>query len=350
MAQLVDDLLDELVAEVHAGEARLTRGDRVEDRGVGAVDRIFAVEQLGQVVGESVGQRDLDEDDRLVHQRGVEEAVAPLVTVEPVPQVVPAGDGVHRFGRHQPVEHRRGRVPRDLAELEQAHVEQGRQVTGELVVQQPQRGIVAADGTDVGAQLDQETDTVWQPRDHVQPCRVPGDDRAPELALRGDAVGPRARHAEAVDGTVDDERVGTELGDDGAEEPTPAVEVEPRVGGDQSFGRRPLCGRLALGQRLVDRLHHPGDVTGGQVGSDHQTARTTKAAQETEERSAAGRFGHGSSTPHRRVAPPLRRRYASPRGGRCAAVRAPAPRRRRQPEPVRSGRRPEAWRGSARRA
>ena len=35
-------------------------------------------------------------------------------------------------------------------------VEQGRQVTGELVVQQPEGGIVAADGEDVGAQLDQE--------------------------------------------------------------------------------------------------------------------------------------------------------------------------------------------------
>ena len=51
MPERVDHLLDELVAEVHAGEARLRGGDRVEDRGVGVVDRVGAVEQLGQVVG-----------------------------------------------------------------------------------------------------------------------------------------------------------------------------------------------------------------------------------------------------------------------------------------------------------
>ena len=38
VAELVDHLLDELVAEVHTRQARLRRRDGVEDRGVGVVD------------------------------------------------------------------------------------------------------------------------------------------------------------------------------------------------------------------------------------------------------------------------------------------------------------------------
>ena len=45
-SQLVDNLLDELVAEVHTGQPRLGRRDGVEDRGVGAVDRGLTLEQI----------------------------------------------------------------------------------------------------------------------------------------------------------------------------------------------------------------------------------------------------------------------------------------------------------------
>ena len=113
-------------------------------------------EQLGQAVGQPVGERDLDEHDRLVLERGVEERVAALVAVEAMPKVVPAGDGVDRLGRHQPLEHRRRRVPGDLAQPEQPDVEQRREVPGELVVEQAEGRVLTPQRQEVGAQLDQE--------------------------------------------------------------------------------------------------------------------------------------------------------------------------------------------------
>ena len=58
VTQVVDDLLDELVAEVDTGKARLRGGDGVEDRGVRVVDRLLPFEQVRQVVGEAARQRD----------------------------------------------------------------------------------------------------------------------------------------------------------------------------------------------------------------------------------------------------------------------------------------------------
>src|SRR5204863_9839983 len=73
---LLHHLLDQEIAERHAGEATLAVGDRIERRGVDLV-RLDAVALHRQDRRDRVGyfarQRDLDEDQRLVQERGMEE-------------------------------------------------------------------------------------------------------------------------------------------------------------------------------------------------------------------------------------------------------------------------------------
>ena len=287
---------------MHTGEAGLARGDRVEDRGVGVVDGVLAVEQLGEVVGEAVGQRDLDEHDRLVDQRGMEERVAALVTVEPVAQVVPAGDGVHGLGRHEPLEHRRGRVPGDLAQFEQPDVEQRRQVTGELVVR-------ATRGRD--RRLRSARRSARSSTRNPTPCGRPVI-TCSHAAYRGITARRRSRSAasrsgrgardpEAVDGAVERRGIGAELGGQRLEESTPAVEVEP-ARRPRPAARRPPAARWSHARRAPRRSPSPPARRRrrGQVGRDHEIPRAPQAAQETTEGSTAGRL----RSPHQYTAPP----------------------------------------------
>ena len=292
-AQLVDDLLDELVAEVDAGEARLTRGDRVEDRGVDVVDRGVTLEEIGELRGEAVGDRGLDEDDRFVGQRGMEEAVAASVTGEATLEVVPAVDLVDGLGRDQALEHRRRRVPGDLAQLEQPDVEQRREVAGELVVEQAERGVPAAQRQEVGAQLDEEPHAQRQAGDHVEHGGVTRDDRTAQFALGLEASTPGRRGAQLLGRAVQGLRIGAELCRQQLEEPAPAVGVEPAVDLEQGFGRGPLGVRLALREQILDDLQDPLCIGRRQVGRHHQTALTAERAQDAVERASLGRLHHG---------------------------------------------------------
>ena len=145
-------------------------------------------------------------------------------------------------------------------------VEQRRQVTGELVVEHAERGILAAQRKEVGAQLDQEAHTVRQAGDHVEQGRVPGDHRAAEFAL-GEASTPGRRGAQLLDRPVEGLRIGAESGREHLEEPAPAVGIEPAVDLDQGFGRGPLGVRLALLEHVLDGLQDPLSIGGGRSGA-----------------------------------------------------------------------------------
>ena len=119
-AQRLDDLFDQRGAEVHAREAGLAVRDRIEDRGVGVleVERRARARRAAAAARSAmpVVERDLDEHQRLVRHRGMEERVAAAVGVEPVLQVVPRADRVHRLVRDELLEQRGRRVPRDAAQ------------------------------------------------------------------------------------------------------------------------------------------------------------------------------------------------------------------------------------------
>ena len=98
---LLDHLLDQEIAEAHAGKALLAIRDRVEGRGAGLV-----LGDVGPPLGEQRRdrgrrrhrQRDLDEDQGLVDQGRMEERIAaPIDRIDAAPQVVPAADLVHRL-------------------------------------------------------------------------------------------------------------------------------------------------------------------------------------------------------------------------------------------------------------
>src|SRR5260221_8564094 len=81
--QLLDHLLDQEVAERDAVQAVLTVGDRIEDRGVRAC-RLRPRRVLLHILrqqrryrrGQSLNQRDLDEDQRFAGKRGMEKGKA----------------------------------------------------------------------------------------------------------------------------------------------------------------------------------------------------------------------------------------------------------------------------------
>jgi len=102
--QLLGDALDQVVAEADAGQALLAVGDRVEDRRIGVVSvaRLgFGIEQPPYVAGETIHQRYLDEDQRLLRHARMEEGKAAPSESSRFLRVAPRADGVHRLIGHE---------------------------------------------------------------------------------------------------------------------------------------------------------------------------------------------------------------------------------------------------------
>ena len=97
----LDHLLDQEMAEAHAGKPALAIGDRVEHRRRRPLrfDRLALVGQdRRDRAGDFAGQRHLDENQRLVDQRRMKEGVAaPVGRIDAPAQIVPVADLVHRF-------------------------------------------------------------------------------------------------------------------------------------------------------------------------------------------------------------------------------------------------------------
>ncbi|MBK7471502.1 MAG: hypothetical protein IPI73_13645 [Betaproteobacteria bacterium] len=79
-------------------------------------------------------QRNLDEDQRLVRQRGVEEREAAAVILQAAAQIVPAADFVYGFVADELLEQRGRRVPVDAGDAQEAGVEPRLQQVMEVVV------------------------------------------------------------------------------------------------------------------------------------------------------------------------------------------------------------------------
>ncbi len=137
-ADLLHHLLDQEVSERDACEPTLAIGDRIEYRrgralhveGV-ALDREDRLDRARDAAGE----RDLDEDERLVHQRRMEEGVAAAVRgIDARAQVVPVTNRVHRLVADDLLQDACRCRPVDLAQHQEAAVEPRREQVEKVAV------------------------------------------------------------------------------------------------------------------------------------------------------------------------------------------------------------------------
>ena len=134
-AEIFCDLLDEKIAERDAAQAFLGVRNRVKDRAVGRSGihyRRVEGEQRLHLGAHAVGERDLDEDHRLVGQRRMEKRVAAAVGLKPAAQVVPALDLVHGFVLDQLLQHQGGGAPVDALQDQEPAIEPGTEQMGEV--------------------------------------------------------------------------------------------------------------------------------------------------------------------------------------------------------------------------
>ena len=133
--QLPHHLLDEEVAEGDPGKPPLAVADGVEDGGVRLDVRLHLPEQqVRDRAGQPLAQRDLDEDERLVGQRGMEEPEAAPVRLQAAAQVVPVEHLVHRLVLDDLLQHEGRRAPVDAVQLQESAVEPGAEHMHEVVV------------------------------------------------------------------------------------------------------------------------------------------------------------------------------------------------------------------------
>ncbi len=248
-AQRLDDLLDQRGAEVHACETGLAVGDRIEHGSVGPFEVELGragVEQRRKRGRDAGRQRDLHEHERLVRHRGMEERVATPVGVEPVLQVVPRPDRVHRLVRDELLEQRRRRIPRDPAQFEQPHVEERRELRLQLAVEVGEIGVVIGPGADdpqhVGAEIDEELHAAFEPAEQPQQPVRGRNERVAQIAFGDPPIGSARQRR---NGFVDGVGIGPEVDGEHAQEvASPVVgKRDVRVGDGRGFG--------ALGHRVV---------------------------------------------------------------------------------------------------
>ena len=126
-ANLLEDLLDDEIAEADPGEPLLAIRDRIERRHASLLRRHMRApwgEQGRNRRRRGQGQPDLDEDQRFVDKPGVKERVASTVgRIDAPPEFVPVADFVHRFVADDLLEHRRRRRPVDAAQNQKAAIE-----------------------------------------------------------------------------------------------------------------------------------------------------------------------------------------------------------------------------------
>src|SRR6516165_7359836 len=100
-AQILDNLLDQKIAESDAGKPALTIGNGIEDCGTRMIEgnrRPILDKQRCDCLGDGLRQGNFDEDQRLIDQSRMEKAVtAPVERIDPAAKVRPITDFMHGF-------------------------------------------------------------------------------------------------------------------------------------------------------------------------------------------------------------------------------------------------------------
>ena len=89
--------------------------------------RCAFVEQFLDISGETIDQRDLDKNQRLVRHSRMKKRKTSAIGIEPVLQIIPAPNFMHRFIGDKLLEKTSGRIPFDLLQLEEPNIEPGSQ-------------------------------------------------------------------------------------------------------------------------------------------------------------------------------------------------------------------------------
>ena len=248
-AEVLDHLLDQEVAEGDAGQPLLAVRDRVEDRGrrlAGVGVPAFVGEDRVDRRRDGGGERHLDEDQRLVEERRVEEGeAAPVRRLDAPAQVVPARDRVHRLVADDLFQDVGRGGPVDPAQHQEAAVEP----RGEQVLEV---GIEAVDGlrqrrirlVGLAGGVAQQKQVLAHP--HQRDGAVAGEVEPADQLLRarlGRLVQPAQRGAGrrllvGRDGAADRVVVGPELEGDPAQEVVPVGSAEAVVAVEDDAGER----------------------------------------------------------------------------------------------------------------
>ena len=151
-----------------------------------------------------LGQRDLDKDQRLVDQPGVEEGVAsPVRRIDAPPEVVPVADLVHRLVADDLLEQRGRRGPVDAAQHQKPAIEPRTEQMEKIAIDNRQRRVLVHQRQEVGAHLDQRRGAARraiEPAEQLVAARLGGvvDFARGGLVGLGAEIGDRRHHPLAV--------------------------------------------------------------------------------------------------------------------------------------------------------
>ena len=164
-AQFIDHLLDQEITEADLGQTGLGVRDGVENRRI-CLNRILLrgmlVQQNLHVAGHTADQGNLDKDQGFIRHAGVEKGKAPAVGIQPVFQIIPGADFVHRLVGHQFFQQHGGRIPGDPAQIQKTYIKPGRKQLAQIIAQAPQNWFVANQGQDLSPHIYQELDPLGQ--------------------------------------------------------------------------------------------------------------------------------------------------------------------------------------------
>ena len=131
-----------------------------------------------------VDQRHLDKDQRLVRHARMEEGKAAAVGLQPVFQIGPAADLVHRLVGHQFFEQRRRRFPGDAAQFEKADIEPVGEQVAQIVGEPAQRQILSGHPDQLGAPVDEKLHPLGQRVELAQQRRRAAASAPPATRVR----------------------------------------------------------------------------------------------------------------------------------------------------------------------
>ena len=191
----------------------------------------------------------------------MKEGVAAPVGIEPVLQILPGFDFVHRLVLHQALEHVGRAVPGDALQLQQRHVEPRGEQTLQFQVERSEQRVVAQEIEQLGAQVDEEMHAGVGSRELGEDAAAGAAQALAQRRFRLPLLVAAARRAVGVVGGVDALGLGAELGEQDAQESPPAVFVELGIGLGELGGalaRAHLAADEvgAFAQLVADALEH----------------------------------------------------------------------------------------------